>query len=226
MLFRFLIGSGILLFTMEHPHFVALSAVLYLFSQAINEKETLMLKEFASKGSIWLTKLNAFSRSKGMTMEKGREVASDMLETFYNSLTKEQVDEFLSNDRVKDIVNKVIVDELNSEVDAQETWEAYPLGESDLLDEEEINFISAMAPQFDWDAPYTFKAHRQLFKTLKSKFRNSDGTITDEIGNKAVLEIERWIYSFMTGTNCESYGENNEIVEYLLKEGYKNEANI
>lgn len=223
-MFKLLFAIGVLMFTFEHPLFVGLSCVIYLMSQQLNQEEIDMLKDYISKGSEWLKQLNSLSKTKGLTMKEGREVASDLITNTFNNLNTSQLKSFIKDDVLKDKLNRFVIDEINKEEAAVEEWQAFPLADSDLLDEEEVNFITYLSPDFEWDSLYTHKEHRRLFKLIKSKFRNQDGTIKDEKGNNAAIEIERWIYSFMTQTECEGYGENDEVMEYLIKEEYKNET--
>lgn len=219
---RFLIALSTLIFTLEHPYFIALSSVLFLFNHFIKEEEKMNLKKWASKGTDWLRELNAFNKDRGITMKEGREQVSDLLTTFSN-LDKVQLEKFLVNDVLKDKVNSFIIQELIKEEVNEVEWEAYPLEENDLVEDDERKFISYLVPDFDWSKNYTAKDHRQLFKSMKAYFRNPDGSIKDETGSKVVLLLEQWIYSVITHTEGpEEYGFAEYYTDYLFNEEYKN----
>lgn len=216
-MFRILSGLGVLIFAMEHPYFVALSAVIYMFNQVINEEERSMLNTVTAKGSDWLKELNRLSRKKGMTMKQGRDFVSSLIDPIFSKLNKEDLAKINEDEFIQDKVIKFVQECVKVNEEAEEEWVAFPLAEADLLDEYEINFIKWCSPDFDWSAPYTHKVHRQLFKTMKSKFRNIDGTLNNEVANNAVLELEDWVYCFMTSQTSELYGKDENVTNYIIE---------
>lgn len=193
MLSRLFLGGAIVLFTTEHPHLVAFAAIYYLFSQFIEEEEKVMLKDFVSKGIIWLTQINILSRSKGLKMKEGREIISNVTDSLFRNLEPEQLKEINNNEDFQDKLSLFAVQyflNLNKPA-VEDEWEkwAYPLNEDDSIDDYDKEFINLLAPNFNWSQNYTRKIHRELSKTMKSKFRNSDGSIKDELGNNAVLSV-------------------------------------
>lgn len=192
-----MIAGGATMFTIDHPYFVAFVALIYFFTQVINSEEKEMLIDFVNSGKIWLTELNAFSRLKGLTMREGRQVASAIVEPVFNNLEPEYLKELAINEDLQDKLNSFVVNYVNKQNSSleedEDEWEkwAYPLQEHEDLEAHDITFIKLTAPKFDWTVPYTRKEHRQLIKTMKSAFRNADGSIKDDLGNRAVLLIKQ-----------------------------------
>ena len=222
-MFRLLFCGGVLLFTVEHPLFVALSTVFYLFSHVIKEEETQMLKDFAASGKNWIVKLNSFSRQNGMTMKEGREKVSDLAETFFH-LSNEQLSSFLTNDVLKDRVNRFVVEELEVEKNPQDNWVSFILVEDDMIDEDYFSFINYFVPDFNLEEEYTPKRHRQLFKQLKSQFRNPDGSIKDELGNEAALFIEHNLNAACRDLEEIDYTDNIPLQKYLVLKQYERQS--
>lgn len=235
MLYRFMMAFGALLFTLEHPNLIAFSAIIYFFTQVITIEEKEVMIKTVSKGSIWLRELNSFVRKKGYSMKEGREVVSNVATSFFNGLEKEYLDELNSNEELQDKLNKFVVQyvlDKNKPVEEDE-WEkwAFPLQDDEDMNPYHKEFIELLAPNFDWSKNYTRKAHRELSKTLKAKFRNSDGSLSDELGNDAVIYIlqtlelnrgdipEETIYNSTTYEFIKAYVAKNsnkeEFTQYL-----------
>lgn len=226
MLLRFMIGSGVVLFTIEHPYFVAFGALIYFFNEIIKPEEKTMLRDFASKGTTWLSNLNAFSRLKGLSMREGREVVSAVTESIFTNLEPDYLREVANNEDLHDKLNSFVVNYVNAKnsPDEEDEWEkwAYPLQEHEDLDEYDVEFIKLTAPNFDWTIPYTRKEHRQLIKTMKAAFRNSDGSISDELGDRCVTLIKQTLEidnMDIPEIILEDREASDYIVDYVVKHG-------
>lgn len=211
---RYLLALAGIIFTVEHPYLVAFASVIYVLNQVMTTEEKDMLKDSASKGTLWLTNLNILSRNKGLKMKEGREVVSDITETLFSNVPPKDLKTFFSDIDNQDKINKFIIDELAKKDTAETTWEEYPLEENDVVNEDFRLFIEKYAPNFDFKADYTFKLHRQLFKTIKSKFRNSDGSINDQKAADLAMYLEQFLYGSITQTEIPYLSE--ELDYYLF----------
>jgi hypothetical protein len=215
---------GLSVLIIDHPHLMAISFLIYSILNSLSEEEETMLRDVYTKGIQWLQELHAMSRNKGLTMREGRELISNIVDPLFKNLNKEYLQELTSNELLQDKVSKFIIDSVNSSQVAEEPveWFNEPLSEYDDLNvvfSEYKEFIEWCAPSFDWDAPYTNKAHRQLFKSMKAVFRNSDASIKNEIANKTVIQLERWVYDCVTGTFSGSLDDS--VYEFLINRTYK-----
>lgn len=211
---RYLLALAGIIFTVEHPYLVAFASVIYVLNQIMTTEEKVMLRDSASNGTLWLSNLNTLSRNKGLKMKEGREIVSNVTETLFNNVPSEDLKRFFNDVDNQDKVNKFIIDELAKKETAEIVWEEYPLGENDLVGEEFKLFIERYAPDFDFTKDYTFKSHRQLFKTIKSKFRNTDGSINDQKANDLTLYLEALLYGGITQTDIPAF--DSELDCYLL----------
>lgn len=225
MIYKLLFAYGSLLFTLEHPLFVALSCVFYLLNEHITEEDKTMLKDYVSKGTVWLKELNQTSVNAGVKMSEGREVAAQYMDSIFSHFNPEQIKTILSNTFIQDKVAKTINDELMVEDNIEDLWKFNdPLNNEEVqeVDEEELEFINHFVPEFDPLAPYTYKAHRQLFKKLKAALRNSDGSIKDELANTLVIYLEGRLFSH--SVNDSSYIPEipeDDVWDYLENKTYK-----
>jgi hypothetical protein len=212
---------GLSVLTIDHPYLMAISFLIYSVLNSLSEEEEIMLRDMYTKGTQWLQELHAMSRDKGLTMREGRELVTNIVDPLFKNLNKEYLKELTSNELLQDKVSKFIIDSVNSSQVAEETtWFEEPLGQDNELDEDYKEFIQWCVPSFDWNAPYTNKAHRQLFKSMKAVFRNFDGSIKNEIANRAVLEVEQSLYDACTGT-FSGVIDDDEVSTFLFSKAYK-----
>ena len=66
---RYLLALTGIIFTVEHPYLVAFASVIYVLNQIMTAEEKDMLKNSASKGTLWLINLNILSRNKSFKMK-------------------------------------------------------------------------------------------------------------------------------------------------------------
>lgn len=100
------------------------------------------------------------------------------------------------------------------------SWQSFPLIESNL-DDDEKELIEWCCPSFDWYAPYTYKAHRQLFKALKARFRQPDGSLKHEVANEAVIILQQQLAAEFDASFTYTYEYNEGVLDLLLSEEYK-----
>lgn len=228
-MYKILLGLAGVMFTFEHPLFVALSCLIYLFSQNITKEDKTMLKDFASNGQKFLKELNQTVKEKDFVSVKfGRELVGQTVDSLFNALSTEQLTKFKEDEILQDKVNRFIVDYLETPLEeVGQGWEEdFSILENDAISSTEKEFISYHIPNWDFGVTYTPKLHRQLFKNLKAKFRNSDGSIKDELGNKAAIMLEDWFSAVFTNGESTLFGKDDNVMNYLYEEGYKNAKKV
>ena len=233
MLIKLLIAIGMLIFTMDHPHLIAFGSVLYLFNEVLEEEEKTYMKNllqvFASKVSNqldWVKSLKNETKEVGLDKEEGRTLASQYIASIYTHFTTEELKKIAEDATIQDQVIKSIRTQLDYEDEDLSEWEPGPLTElvnEDFISSHEKEFIEWCAPDFDWTQKYTYSNHRQLFKKMKSLFRNPDGSLNNSLANDAVTKLQDRIHAYFTDSELPSRPCNNrEIINLLITKKYKN----
>ena len=169
-----------------------------------------------SSGVEWVKSLKEETEEVGLNKEEGMTLVSQYIASIYTHFTTEELKKIVKDVTIQDQVIKSIRTQLDYEDEDLSEWDEGPLEEiAEELDGWETEFINYFAPDFDWSANYTYKVHRQLFRTIKGKLSD------DVLGIQTCDRLRTIIHSYYNDEiDYPSIRNNKELLMYISTKSF------